>query len=211
VAETRTIRKLIAISLVMLCCAAGGSICFAQDETPKEPRALPEEKPVADKHELFRKYIVDSLGPEGVLGAALTAGFDQVRNSPIAWGDGTPGYSKRWASNYAESAIGDTTKYALARMLHQDPSFQRCQCTGFGPRLGHAVTSVFKARNVEGEWVWSPAVGAGIVASSVIPAATWYPYESGTRDGLKHTGTAIASKIGVRVFREFVHIPRVFQ
>jgi len=197
--------------LVALFCTTGASICFAQQETPKEPAALPEEKPVADKHELFRKYIVNSLGPEGVLGAALSAGFDQVRNSPTVWGGGAPGYSKRWASDYAESAIGDTTKYAFARMLHQDPSFQRCQCTGFGPRFGHAVSSVFKARNIDGEWVWSPAVGAGIVASSVIPAATWYPYENGTRDGLKHTGTAIAAKIGVRVFREFVHIPKILQ
>jgi hypothetical protein len=200
-----------AISLVTLSCSAGGFVCFAQEETPKEPAPLPEEKPVADKHELFRKYIVNSLGPEGMLSAALSAGFDQIRNSPGDWGGGSPGYTKRWASNYAESAIGDTTKYALARMLHQDPSFQRCRCTGFGPRLGHAVGSVFKARNIDGEWVWSPAVGAGIVASSVIPAATWYPYENGTRDGLKHAGTAIASKIGVRVFREFVHIPKILQ
>jgi len=193
-----------AISLVALGCSATESICVAQEE-PSEP------KPVADKHELFHKYIESSLGPEGVLSGALSAAFDQVRKSPEDWGGGSAGYAKRWVSDYAESAIGDTTKYAVARLLHQDPSFQRCQCTGFGPRLGHAVSSVFKARNRDGEWVLSPAVAAGIVTSNVIPAATWYPYDNGVRDGLKHAGTSLASKIAVRVFREFVHLPKIFQ
>jgi hypothetical protein len=196
--------RLMAISLVALGCSATESICVAQEQPP-------EPKPVADKHELFHKYIASSLGPEGVLTAALSAAFDQVRNSPENWGGGSVGYSKRWVSDYAESAIGDTTKYGVARLLHQDPSFQRCQCTGFGPRLGHAVSSVFKARNRDGEWVLSPAVAAGIVTSNVIPAATWYPYENGVSDGLKHAGTSLASKIGVRVFREFVHLPKIFQ
>ena len=73
------------------------------------------------------------------------------------------------------------------------------------------MSSVFRARNRDGEWVLSPAVAAGIVTSSVVPAATWYPYENGVNDGLKHAGTALASKIGVRVFREFVHVPKIFQ
>ena len=120
-------------------------------------------------------------------------------------------FCRRWVSDYAESAIGDTTKYGVARLLHQDPSYQRCQCRGVGPRLGHAVSSVFRARNRDGEWVLSPAVAAGIVTSNMIPAATWYPYENGVQDGLKHAGTSLASKIGVRVFREFVHIPKIFQ
>lgn len=191
------------MSLVVSSCSLAGSICAAEEEATTEP--------VAGKHELFHKYVESSLGPEGVLGAALSAGFDQWRNSPTDWGGGVRGYSKRWVSDYAESALGDTTKYAVARLLHHDPSFKRCDCAGFGPRLGHAVSSVFRARNREGEWVLSPAVAAGIVSSSLVPAATWYPYEHGTRDGLKHAGTALVSKVGVRVFREFVHIPKIFQ
>jgi hypothetical protein len=198
-------RKTIAISLVVFSCSMAGPICSAQ-----EPEVVATPAPVAGKHELFRKYVENSLGPEGMLGAALDAGFAQLRNSPSEWDQGGKGYAQRWASAYAQSAIGDTTKYAVARLLHQDPSYQRCQCTGFGPRLAHAMISPFKARNREGDWVWSPAVGASIVASHVIPAATWYPSDHGARDGLERAGTALVSKIGVRVFREFVHIPKIF-
>lgn len=196
-------RKTIAISLVVFSCSMAGSICAAQDATPPEP--------VAGKHELFHKYVENSLGPEGMLGAALDAGLALWQSAPPEWDQGAKGYTQRWASAYAQSAIGDTTKYAVARLLHQDPSFKRCECTGFGPRLVHAMSSPFKARNREGEWVWSPAVGAGVVAAHVIPATTWYPSDHGARDGLERTGTALLSKIGVRVFREFVHIPKVFQ
>lgn len=192
-----------AISLVALGCSAAGSNCFAQDEAP-------ETKPVADKHELFRKYVQSTLGAEGMFGAALDAGFAQWRNKPREWEGGIDGYARRWASAYGQSAVGDTTKYAVSRLLHQDPSFQRCQCTGFGPRLAHAVASPFKARNLEGEWVWSPAIGASIAAAVVVPAATWYPTD-GPRAGFGRVGTALLSKVGVRVFREFVHVPKIFQ
>jgi hypothetical protein len=65
------------------------------------------------------------------------------------------GYSKRWASAYAAAAIGNTTKYGVARLTHQDPSFTRCQCTGLGPRLRHALKSPFVARTRNGREVFS--------------------------------------------------------
>jgi len=209
-------RKVVAISLVAICYSMAGSMCAAEDEVPaggapQEQDVVTTPAPVAGKHELFHKYVENTLGPEGMLGAALDAGLALWQNAPPEWDRGANGYAQRWASAYAQSAIGDATKYAVARLLHQDPSYQRCQCTGFGPRLAHAVSSPFKARNREGDWVWSPAVGASIVASHMIPAATWYPSDNGTRDGLQRTGTALLSKIGVRVFREFVHIPKIFQ
>lgn len=202
-AKTGQMRKTIAISLVVFSCSMTGSICGAQEEATVEP--------VAGKHELFHKYVENSLGAEGMLGAALDAGLAQWRKAPAEWDNGVKGYAQRWASAYAQSTIGDTTKYAVARLLHQDPSFHRCECTGFGPRLAHAMSSPFKARNRDGEWVWSPAIGAGVVAAHVIPAATWYPSDHGARDGLERAGTALLSKIGVRLFREFVHIPKIFQ
>jgi hypothetical protein len=206
-------RKMIAMSLVVFSCSMAGPMCSAEERTPErqEPDVVATPAPVAGKHELFHKYVENALGPEGMLGAALDAGLAQWRNAPAEWDRGGTGYVQRWASAYAQSAIGDTTKYAVARLLHQDPSYQRCQCTGFGPRFAHAVSSPFKARNREGNWVWSPAVGASVVASHVIPAATWYPSDHGARDGLERAGTALLSKIGVRVFREFVHIPKILQ
>src|SRR5205085_12014953 len=118
-----------------------------------------------------------------MLHATIGSGLEQWRDSPEAWSQGERGYAARWASEYAESAIGNTTKYAVARLLHQDPSFVRCECVGVRPRLGHAVLAPFKARTMTGEWVFSPATAISLAAENVIPAATWYPAPRGLRDG----------------------------
>jgi len=184
--------------LLFLFSLAMTSTAVAQDPAGVEP-------PVLNKHELLHKYVWSTLGPDGALGTTVSSGLDQVRHSPEEWGTGWSGYGKRWASRYAASAIGNTTKYAVARAFHQDPSFTRCECSGVGPRLRHAVTAPFTARTPDGRRVFSGATLAGFAAEEIIPAATWYPAVHGTRDGVMYVGIDLALKIGSNVFREFVH------
>ena len=184
-------------TVLVVALLAGALPCFAQ-ETPEAAA-----KPVATEHQLLHKYVWSTLGWEGALNATLGSSLDQIRQSPTEWGDGASGYGRRWASDYAESAIGSTTKYAVARIFHHDPSFTRCECSGFARRLRHAVNSPFMARKRNGARVLSAASLAGILAGNIVPASTWYPAPLGTRDGLRHAGTSLISKIGVDVFREF--------
>ena len=158
--------------------------------------------------QLLHKYVWSTLGADGVLHATLVGGFDQWRGTPEDWGSHSDGYAKRWMSEFAAAAIGNTTKYAVAHIEHQDPSFVRCKCTGFGPRLRHAMHSPFSARRRDGHEVFSLATVAGLTAENVIPAATWYPAPRGTRDGLVHAGGGIAAKIAVDVFKEFIFYRR---
>jgi len=180
---------------MVLALIANACLCHAQDS--------PAVKPVAHDRELLHKYVWSTLGLDGALHATLSSGLDQIRQSPTEWGDGGSGYVKRWGSNYAASAIGDATKYAVAHVFNHDPSFTRCECVGFLRRVRHAVNSPFMARKRDGKRVLSAASLAGILAGDVVPAATWYPAPLGTRDGLKHAGTDLISKIGVDVVKEF--------
>jgi hypothetical protein len=169
-------------------------------------------QPVLDDQGLLRKYVWSTLGLPGALHATFASALEQWRGAPSEWGAGIDGYPKRWVSQFAEAAIGSTTKYAVARVLHHDPSFTRCRCVGFGPRLRHALISPFAARTLDGRRVFSPATVAGLAAENIIPASTWYPAPRGARDGVAHAGTGVVAKIGVDVFREFVtfhpHLPR---
>lgn len=160
--------------------------------------------PPLTKHELLHKYVWSTLGPTGALQATLISAFDQWRGSPKAWPQESRFYAERWASEYGASAIGSTTKYAVARLAHQDPSFVRCDCEGFVPRLRHAVAAPFMARTHEGDWVFSPATVAGITAENVVPAATWYPAPRGVHDGAAHAATGVLSKVAVDIVREFL-------
>jgi hypothetical protein len=187
--------------------SAGGLAAVALLLTFASPVAAqtpaPADPPL-DNHELLHKYVWSTLGPSGALSATLGAAFEQWRGSPPTWSQEGPGYAQRWASEYAASAIGGTAKYSVARMLHQDPSFASCECSGIAPRLGHALTAPFKARTRDGEWVFSPATLAGITAQDVVPAATWYPAPRGVRDGAAHAITGIAAKMAVDVVHEFL-------
>ena len=188
-------RHAVLVALALLASVVPGA---AQDILFAPPPA-----PVATDQQLLRKYVWSTLGLDGAIHATLASGLDQIRGEPTEWGDGADGYARRWASDYAESAIADTTKYAIARMFNHDPSFTRCECDGIARRLGHAIDAPFMSRTRNGKRVLSAASLAGILAGSVVPAATWYPAPLGTRDGLKHAATSLISKIAVDVFKEF--------
>jgi hypothetical protein len=188
------------IALVILTAAP----CRADDPQPPPP--------VLNDDGLLRKYVWSTLGTEGALHATLWSAFEQWRGAPPEWSADAGAYAKRWASEYAESAIGRTTRYAVARLWHHDPSFTRCECEGVGPRLRHAMVAPLTARTRDGRRVPSPAIVAGFAAENVIPAATWYPAPHGTRDGLAHAASGVLSQMAVDVFREFVSLrkpPRI--
>jgi hypothetical protein len=182
---------------VVVALLAGVAPCVAQEA----PVAVP--KPVATDRQMLQKYVWSTIGFDGTLNATLASGLDQWKKSPPEWSLDVSGYAHRWISEYAESAIGDGAKYAVAHFFHQDPSFYPCACTGFGRRLHHAVDSPFMARKPDGTRVPSAASVAGFLAGHVVSASTWYPAPLGTRDGLKHAGFSLASKIAVDVFKEF--------
>jgi len=190
---------------VLLAVLARAAPCIAQEAPAVAPRPVVNPKPVATDNEMLHKYVWSTIGFEGALNATLGSGLDQLRTSPTEWGAGREGYARRWASNYAESAIGDGAKYAVAHFFHQDPSFYPCECVGFVRRLHHAVDSPFMGRTRTGRRVLSAASLAGVLAGNVVPAATWYPAPLGTRDGLKHAGTSLLTKIAIDVFKEFRH------
>lgn len=171
--------------------------------------ALPPPTPVLDDDQLFKKYVVSTVGPGGMIGAAAAAGYEQYENYPEAWRQTTAGYVKRWASAYAAGAIGNSTKYAVAHALHQDPSFTTCRCTGFNGRMRHAILSVFTARTRSGREVFSLATMAGLTAEHAVPAALWFPREAKWKEGAGLVGVSLASKIGINIFHEFFGHPKI--
>ena len=197
----------------------GGAVPGVAQDPPVVPRPLAvdagklrqgspkredgDSKPVASDHQMLHKYVWSTLGFDGAISATLSSSLDQWKESPPEWDMNATGYARRWISDYAESAIGDGAKYAVAHFFHQDPSFTTCECTGFARRLRHAVDSPFMARKRNGTRVLSAASLAGFLAGHVVSASTWYPAPLGTRDGLKHAATSLVSKIAVDVFKEF--------
>ena len=175
----------------------------AQDTAPSKPA------PVLTADQMFHKYVVSTVGPPGLIGAAAAAGYEQYENYPEEWHQTTTGFARRFASAYAAGAIGNSTKYAIAHFMHQDPSFTRCRCKGFNRRMLHAVTSLFTARTRSGREVFSPATIGGYAAEHMIPAALWFPPNRFRTEGVALVAASIGSKIGVNILHEFIGKPKI--
>src|ERR1700722_7256022 len=96
--------------------------------------------------EKLRNYAFDTVGPYPFIGAAFAGGGQQAYGTPPEWGGGIGGYGKRVASNFGVNLVTQTTRYGLSELFHEDTLYYRCDCTGFGHRLGHALISTVTAR-----------------------------------------------------------------
>jgi hypothetical protein len=162
----------------------------------------PPDKPVATDEELREKYVWAALGVSGAIGATAQAAVAQWYDYPSEW-TGVSGFGKHWASAYGESAIAETTKYAVAHAFHHDPSFTPCRCSGFGARMRYAVRAPFTSRTRDGRRVWSPAIFVGLLAGQMVSRNVWYPPGYGVSDGFKTTGLGLLSKIAASMWKEF--------
>jgi hypothetical protein len=100
---------------------------------------------------------------------------DQATRSPPEWGSGFEGYGKRIGSRYGEFAIQNTLSSGGNFLLGYEPRYDRCRCSGVGPRLQHALMRNFVTYN-RTEYELRPQIGlyAGALGAGLI-SSTWEP------------------------------------
>ncbi len=150
-------------------------------------------------------YFFDAYGPYAIVGAAIVAGINQADSTPPEWGQGAQGYGKRVGSNYGINMISATTRYGLSEVLHQDTLYYRCQCTGFFPRLGHALTSTLAARHGEdGRYIFSVPALIAPYAGTMVATHTWYPGRYNSSDAFRMGNYNLLALAGGNVAIEFL-------
>jgi hypothetical protein len=196
-------------SLILLLLVAGAP-AFAQEDNEQVVSPFPETAPphavlLHPHREQRDKYLWGTFGPPGILEATLGATLGQWLNTPEVWGRTESAFVKRFATEYSESAINDTTKYALARLRDEDPSFRRCSCSGAHRRALHAIISPLIAYRFEDDQPqFSIARIGGTAVSSFISGNTWKPGPATAGAQIAHVGFDLLSAMGVDLLREFV-------
>jgi hypothetical protein len=151
-------------------------------------------------------YLFDAYGPYPIIGAASTAGINQLSNAPQEWRQGTEGFSKRFGSDFAIAAIATTTRFGLAEAFKEDTLYYRCECSGVWPRLGHAATSTFTARRGEdGHRVFSLPALLAPYAGTMTAVYSWYPERFGAKDAFRMGNYSLLAYIGGNIALEFVY------
>ena len=148
----------------------------------------------------LRAYRNDLFGPFALLGTAIASVVDQARDEPEEWGRDAGGFGQRVASNAGVLVVGQTTRHAVAIALGRSTRYQRCRCSGFAPRVGHALVETFTDRNRAGDRALSVARIAGTVAG-VYAQRLWRPDVSGS-DIAARVGGALAYGALTNVIKE---------
>ena len=107
---------------------------------------IPKDAPLValTGRERFKLYIRQTYTTPGIyIKTGFFATHDQVRDTPQDWGDGFPGFAKRVASNQATNIIQNSFTSLGQGVVGWEPRYDRCRCTGAGPRLRHAFIRNF--------------------------------------------------------------------
>ncbi|MFZ3215487.1 MAG: hypothetical protein WA192_05435 [Candidatus Acidiferrales bacterium] len=156
--------------------------------------------------ERLRNYAFDAFGPYPIIGAAFTGGVQQAYGTPPEWGGGAGAYGQRVASNFGINLITQTTRYGLAEVFHEDTLYYRCECSGFGRRLKHALISTVTARRGDdGHRTFSFSALAAPYAGTEAAALLWYPSRYEPMDGFRTGNYNLAVQAGLNVALEFIY------
>jgi hypothetical protein len=129
--------------------------------------------------ERYRLWVRQSCTTPGIY---IKTGFftlhDQVENSPAEWGDGIEGFGKRLGTRHAQYLMQNGFTSAGNAALGWEPRYDRCRCTGFWPRTGHALKRNFVTYDRSEEHLrpqimpYIASFGAGAIVATWEPANT---------------------------------------
>jgi hypothetical protein len=163
----------------------------------------------------LKNYIFDAFGPYAILGSAAAAGINQASGdkingtgsgNPPEWGGGAQAYAQRFGSKYGINITATTARYLMAEVLREDTIFYRCDCSGVGHRLKHALVSTVAARHGDdGRYRFSFSKLAAPYAGTMTAALGWYPSRYEPSDGFRMGNFLLLSYAGLNIAKEFIY------
>jgi len=127
-------------------------------------------------HERLVLYARQTYTTPGISAkSALFSAADHLSDSPPQWNGEIKGYGQRLASRHGQFVIQNTLTSLGNGLLGYEPRYDRCNCSGFWDRTGHAVLRNFVTYNSTEKSMrpqlasYAAALAAGAISS------TWKP------------------------------------
>jgi hypothetical protein len=142
--------------------------------------------------------------PLFLLGGGL-AGIAQLTNEHPRFGQGVEGFFHRYATAYADQAIGNyMTEGILPILFHEDPRYfmKGRAYGGVGRRTWYAATRIFVTKTDTGRTSFN---FAEVVGNSIAAAVgnAYYPGETHLSDNVSRLGQDLATDAISQILKEF--------
>jgi hypothetical protein len=178
-----------------------------QEAAPAAKHVMPGtpayQKPTAKQ--TLRQYAFDSIGPYAWIRTVAAAGIQQATNSAPEWGQGWDAYGVRVASNLGINLVATATRYGLGQLFREDVIYYRCDCTGFVPRLEHAlILTLASRRGEDGHLAFSVPKLVAPYAGTLTAVYGWYPERYKAMDGFRMGNFLLLDGAGINVAKEFI-------
>jgi hypothetical protein len=139
---------------------------------------VPKDAPLEPltKGQRFTLYVRQTFTTPGIYVKTLLFSVgDQLSNSPPAWDGGLSGYARRVGSRQGQFVIQNSFVSLGNGLLGYEPRYDRCRCTGFWARTGHALQRNFVTYD-RTEKALRPQIAlyGGAFAAGTL-AGTWKP------------------------------------
>lgn len=142
--------------------------------------------------------------PLFLLGGAF-AGLAQLTNEHPTFGQGVKGFAHRYATAYADQAVGNyMTEGILPVLFHEDPRYFRRTSArgGVWSRTYYAATRILVTKTDSGRSTFNFSEVVGNSISAAVGNA-YYPGETHLSDNLGRLGTYLATDAISQVLKEF--------
>jgi hypothetical protein len=150
-----------------------------------------------------RLALKNTFGPRAIGNRMISAGWDQWRGRPEEWGGGMDAFAERFGSRMGRLAIRNSIRLGTDVALGIDPRYDRCACSGFLSRTGHAWKRVVVSRSDAGTSMPAYSNFTGAYATPWI-TYSWYPDRLNTTSRKLQSGTVHLGWRGVsNMIREF--------
>ena len=152
----------------------------------------------------FRLFVNQSISPPFILAPAVSAAYDQARNSPKAYGQGWSAYADRFGADVARAASNAFfTSFLLASAFHQDPRFFPQNRPTIWGTVKYSVVRLFVTRTDSGGDTFNSSELLGTAAAEALANAYLPVSEQTAAKNAERFGTDLAWKFAGNMFKNY--------
>lgn len=156
------------------------------------------------KKQKFQLFMNESISPPYIFVAAVSAAYDQARNSPKGYGQGWDAYAGRFGADMARaSSNAFFGSFVFASVLRQDPRFFPQSHPTLWGSVKYSARRLFVTRTDSGKDTFNSSGIFGTMSAEALANAYLPASERTAGNNCQRIGTDLAWRLAANVFKNY--------